>query len=311
MTDFTSKEIWEVLSLAKKLKNRLQESGKNSPVLENKTLVSIFAKPSLRTRLSFEIGMHQLGGHVVSFDGHEVGLDTRESTADVGKVISRMADVLMVRTCDHQILEELSQCASIPVINGLSDVEHPCQILADLLTIWEIKGKLAGLTIGYIGDAENNVTNSLYLGAALLGMNFNYAAPKGYYINEEIFKKGIQLAKKSGAKIVETNDPKAAVKDVDVVITDTWVSMGDKVKKRLEDLRPYQVNESLMKLAKKNAIFMHCLPAQRGNEVTSDVIDGPQSVVFQEAENRLHVQKALLIYLCLMLYTLKTCRIKL
>lgn len=292
ITDLSAKEIWQVLKLAKKLKHSHLGSCKK------KTMVMLFEKPSLRTKLSFDIAFNQLGGHVLYFGPQEVGLGQRESVSDVAKVISSMADLIVARVFSHQALEELAQNSRVPVINALSDLEHPCQALADFLTIWEVKGKLEGLTLAYVGDGENNVPHSLALGCALLGVSFNCAAPKGYWMNQEIVKKAKKLSNLSGAKILETEDPKEAVKNADVVYTDTWISMGDtNEKKRIKIFKPYQVNKQLMQYAKKDAIFMHDMPAYRGNEVAAEVIDGPQSVVFQEAENRLHVQKALMLWL--------------
>lgn len=257
----------------------------------------IFEKPSLRTRLSFETGMTQLGGHAIYLAPTDIGMGKRESISDTAKVVSSMADMIMARTFSQKTIEELAKYSKVPVINGLADLEHPCQILADLMTIWEAKGKLSGLIMGYVGDCENNVTHSLCLAAAILGINFKAAAPKGFWMNKDILKKAKKISK--DIQIMETDNPYEAVQNVDVVVTDTWVSMGDEEEKtkRLQFFKPYQVNEELISQAKKDAIFLHCLPAYRGNEVTGEVIDGSQSVVFQEAENRLHVQKALLIYL--------------
>ncbi|MDP3758743.1 MAG: ornithine carbamoyltransferase [Candidatus Daviesbacteria bacterium] len=292
ITDLSAKEIWQVLKLAKKIKH----SHLNS--LKRKTMVMLFEKPSLRTKLSFDIAFNQLGGHTLYFGPQEVGLGQRESVSDVAKVISSMADLIVARVFSHQQLTELANSSTVPVINALSNLEHPCQALADFLTIWEMKGKLEGLTLAYVGDGDNNVPHSLSLGCTLLGINFNCAAPKGYWMNQEIVKKAKKLGNLSGAKILETADPKEAIRNADVVYTDTWVSMGDTdKKKRIKVFKPYQVNKQLMQYAKKDAIFMHCLPAYRGKEVAAEVIDGPQSVVFQEAENRLHVQKALMIFL--------------
>lgn len=266
ITDLSAEEIWQVLKLAKKLKQK--KSLKN---FQGKTMVMLFEKPSLRTKLSFDIGFSQLGGHVVYFGPGEVGLGKRESVADVAKVVSRMADLIVARVYSHKALEEFAQNSKVPVINALSDLEHPCQALADFLTIWEIKRKIKKLTLVFVGDGENNVARSLALGCKLLGINYKCASPKNGLL-------------------------KKAVNNADVVYTDTWVSMGDTdEEERMKLFKSYQVNSALMKLAKKDAIFMHCLPAHRGNEVTADVIDGPQSVVFQEAENRLHVQKALMV----------------
>jgi ornithine carbamoyltransferase len=297
--DLSAKEIWQLFVLAKKLKKELKEKGENTPLLKNKTLAMVFEKPSLRTRVSFETAMTQLGGHALYLAPADIGMGKRESISDVARVISSMADIIMARTFKHETIIELAKNSKVPVINGLSDLEHPCQILADYMTVWEKKGKLEGLTIGYVGDGENNVTHSLCLGAAILGMDFKYGSPKGYWMSEKVVGKAKKLVKKTDVKILATDNPKKAVENVDVVVTDTWVSMGDEAEKkqRMKIFKPYQVNQKLISLAKKEAIFMHCLPAYRGNEVASKVIDGKQSVVFQEAENRLHVQKALLLYL--------------
>lgn len=311
ITDLSAKEIWQVLLMAKKLKNlSLHPKGVTSNYFTGKRMVMLFEKPSLRTKLSFDIGFSQLGGHTLYFGPNEAGLGKRESVSDVSKVISSMADLIVARVFFHKDLAELAQNSKVPVVNALSDLEHPCQALADFLTILEVKGRLEGLTLAYVGDGENNVPHSLALGCALLGVNFQYASPKSYWMKEEVVQKAKQIAKKTGANILETEDPKEAVKNADVVYTDTWVSMGDgEVKNRLKVFKPYQVNENLMKLAKKDAIFMHDLPAYRGNEVTSEVIDGPQSVVFQQAENRLHAQKGLLVWL-LQRIEAKTCSFK-
>lgn len=299
ITDLSAKEILHIFDLAKKLKKELKSKGKNKEILANRTLGMIFEKPSLRTRVSFEAGMTQLGGHAIYLAPSDIGMGKRESIHDTATVLSSMVDIIMVRTFSHSTVVELAKHSKVPVINGLSDLEHPCQILADYLTILEVKGTLKGLTVTFVGDGENNVTHSLCLGASLLGMNFKCASPKGYWMNKEIVSKAKKIALKTKSKIVQTNDPKEAVQNTDVVYTDTWISMGDEKgkEKRLKIFKPYQVNAQLMKLAKKDALFMHDLPAYRGNEVTGEVIDGPQSVVFREAENRLHVQKALLVYL--------------
>lgn len=291
ITDLSAKEIWQVFKLAKKLKH----TSRND--LKGKTMVMLFEKPSLRTKLSFDIAFNQLGGHILYFGPKEVGLGQRESVSDVAKVTSSMADLIVARVFSHQALEDLAQNSRVPVINALSDLEHPCQALADFLTIWEIKGKLPGLTLAYVGDGENNVPHSLALGCVLLGINFRCGSPKGFWMNQEIVKKAKEIARNK-TEIFETDDPKEVVSGADVVVTDTWISMGDTDKEsRLKIFKKYQVNELLMNHAKKDAIFLHCLPAYRGNEVTAEVIDGPQSVVFQEAENRLHVQKALMLWL--------------
>lgn len=306
ITDLKATEIWQVLRWAKRLKNQVHSgnvlrkpfrerksldvpgSGSQMTMLKNKTLAMIFEKPSLRTRLSFEAGMTQLGGHAIYLGPADIGLGSRESVADVAKVTSSMVDLIMARTFNHQSVMELARYSSVPVINGLSDLEHPCQILADAMTMWEVFGTLKELKVAYVGDCENNVTHSLALVCNILGMEFVAAGPKGYHMDKKVVGQAIQVI-----------DPKDAVRDADVVVTDTWVSMGDESekKKRLKIFKSYQVTMKLMALAKKTAIFLHCLPAYRGNEVAAEVIDGPQSRVFQEAENRLHVQKALMVWL--------------
>ncbi|MGH7203776.1 MAG: ornithine carbamoyltransferase [Candidatus Levyibacteriota bacterium] len=299
ITDLTAKEIETLLKKAIVLKKKTKAGKAPKDILRDKTMVMIFEKPSLRTRLSFEIAMTHFGGHAIYLGPSDIGLGKREATSDIAIVTSSMADIIMARTFSHAVVEELAQYSSVPVINALTDMEHPCQILADFQTILEVKKKLKGLTIAFVGDAENNVTHTMALGAAMLGINFRVGAPKGYTMDKTMAKRAYELAAKTEAKIVETNDPKEAVKGADVVVADTWVSMGDEKEKeaRLKLFKPYQVTKDLMKLAKKDAMFMHCLPAYRGNEVTPEVIDGPQSYVFQEAENRLHAQKALMLYL--------------
>lgn len=299
ITDISAEEIWQVLGMARKLKMELNNQGTNGKVLKNKTLVMIFEKPSLRTRLSFEIGMTQLGGRAIYLAPSDIGLGTREPACDIAKVISSMGDIIMARTFSHDTIKTLAKYSAVPVINGLSDLEHPCQILADLLTILEEKGKFKGLKLAYLGDADNNVTHSLALASGLLGIDFIAASPSGYWMKQGIAKLAQKLAKKSGGFISQTDNPKDAVLDADIVYTDTWMSMGDEAEKeqRLAVFQSYKVTKILMKFAKTDVIFMHDLPAYRGNEVQAEVIDGKQSVVFQQAENRLHVQKALMIYL--------------
>ena len=299
IADLSAKQIQTVLDLGQKMKHELKDKEVNQSLLAKKTLVMIFEKPSLRTRLSFEIGMTQLGGHAIYLAPSDIGLGVREEISDVAKVTASMTDIIMARVFKHETVKKLAKYSSIPVINALSDLEHPCQILADVLTILEVKKNLAGLKIAFIGDGENNVTHSLALACGMLGIHFTVASPKGYEMNKDIAQKAKKLAGQTNVSIIETNDPEKAVRDADVVYTDTWVSMGDEKEKekRIKVFSPYQVTDKLMKLAKKDAIFMHDLPAYRGNEVTKEVIDGLQSVVFQQAENRLHAQKALLVYL--------------
>jgi len=280
INDLTSAEIKKIFDLAISLKKNPQ---KYSKVLKDKTLAMIFEKPSLRTRVSFEAGMTQLGGHAIYLGPNDIQMGVRETPSDIARNLERMADIIMARVFEHQKLIDLSKDTKVPVINGLSDLEHPCQAMADILTVLEKKKKLKGLKVAFIGDGDNNVTRSLFYLCGKLGIDFICAAPLGY---------GLKMGK-------ETTDPKEAIKNADVVIADTWVSMGDEKEKktRLKIFPPYQINKKLMKLARPDAIFMHCLPAYRGYEVTNEVIDGPQSVVFDEAENRLHVQKAIMLFL--------------
>jgi len=293
INDITPNELQELLDSAIDLKTR----GWIAP-LKQKTMALVFEKPSLRTRVSFEVAMRQLGGQTIYLSPEEVGLGKRESIPDVARVLSRFVDVIVLRTFAQQNLEVLSEYSSVPVINALSDFEHPCQALADLLTIYEHKGKLKWLTVAYIGDG-NNVANSLILACAMTGVNFNIASPQGYTIDKAVLKKAQTYAKTSGAKIVCTEDPRIAAKDVDVIYTDTWTSMGQEAetKVRRKVFAGYQINEELMALTKKNAIIMHCLPAHHGEEVSVGLLDSPQSVVFDQAENRMHAQKALLAWI--------------
>lgn len=286
--ELSSKEFLGLIEHSIKLKKELKK-GSNKPILKNKTLTMIFQKPSTRTRVSFETGMYQLGGYAINLSSNDMQLSRGETIEDTAKTLSRYTNCIMARVYDHKLLESLSQHASVPVINGLSDSFHPCQILADFMTIKEKKGKLKGLKIAWIGDG-NNVCNSMIYGAALSGVTMSIATPKGF----EPDKKVVKDSSKS-TKIELTTDPLVATKNADVVVTDTYSSIHNNDPKRIKKFLPkYQVNSKLMKTAKKNAIFLHCLPAKREQEVASSVIDGSQSVVWDEAENRLHSQKALL-----------------
>jgi ornithine carbamoyltransferase len=258
-----------------------------------------FEKSSTRTRLSFEIGMSQLGGHAVNFDRDSSQLSRGESLRDTAEVVSRYADLLMARVFAHETLEELSTHSSIPVINGLSDDEHPCQSMADLFTVREHKHRLEGVRIAYVGDGDNNVTHSLMLGGTLLGADVVVAAPSELQPQPRFLEMSQKNAQVSGGSISLTCDPEEAVRDADVVYTDVWVSMGreSERQKRLEQLSTYQVDQQLLNVAKSDVIFMHCLPAHIGEEVTAEVAYGPNSVIFDQAENRLHVQKALMVFL--------------
>ncbi|MBI2848461.1 MAG: ornithine carbamoyltransferase [Chloroflexi bacterium] len=275
------------------------KAGSNRPsALEGKTLALVFEKPSLRTRVSFEVAMRQLGGQAIYLSPAEVGLGQREPAADVARVLCRYVDAIAARTFSHSALEIMASYSSVPVINALSDLEHPCQALADLLTICEKKGEPVNLTIAYIGDG-NNVANSLLLVAALAGANFRIASPPGYSIKDEILNLARQYAQESEAEIVCTEEPRIAVTGADVVYTDVWTSMGQETEaqKRRQIFADYQVSTELLSLASQDAILMHPLPAHRGEEVTDDALESLQSAVFDQAENRLHVQKALLLHM--------------
>jgi ornithine carbamoyltransferase len=266
-----------------------------SSLLSEKVLVLMFEHPSTRTRVSFDVGMRQLGGHCLYLSPEEVGIGKRESVPDVALVLSRYANAIAARTFSHQTIKTLAEYADVPVINALSDLEHPCQALADLLTIYEKKGELEGLTLAFIGDG-NNVAHSLLLSAALTGMNFRMASPAGYSVKEEILRTAQAYAAESGTEIFCTEDPRQAAAGADILYTDVWASMGQEAEaeKRRQIFAPYQVNEKLLSLGKKDAILMHDLPAHHGEEVSENIIYCPQSVVFDQAENRLHAQKALL-----------------
>lgn len=291
LSEISKKEFNQLIDYSIKLKKELKK-GQNKPLLKNKTLTMIFQKPSTRTRVSFEIGMHQLGGAAINLSSNDMQLSRGESVEDTAKTLSRYTDCIMARVYDHDLLEKLAEYSSIPIINGLSDSFHPCQILADFMTIKEKKKKLQGLKLAWIGDG-NNVCNSMIYGCSLAEMKMSIATPKGFEPNRSVVNEG-----KKSIEIELTTDPEKAVKNADIIVTDTFSSIHNTDPKRTKKFLPkYQVNSKLMKLAKKNAIFLHCLPAKRGSEVTSSVIDGPQSVVWDEAENRLHTQKALLVFL--------------
>lgn len=294
IADMTVEEFEKILSLTEKLKKQLK-TGVANRTLEGKTLGMIFAKSSTRTRVSFEVGISQLGGMGLFLSSADIQLGRGESIYDTANVLSRYLNGIMIRTFKQSDVEDLAKYGSIPVINGLTDEHHPCQALADLFTIYEHKGSLKGKKLAYIGDG-NNVAHSLAEACAKAGMHFAIAAPKGYMCNQEIMENAAAQAKLTGGSILQTEDPVEAIKDADAVYTDTWVSMGQESEKaeRVKIFMPYQVNEKLFANAKEDAIFMHCLPAYRGYEVTEGVIDGKNSVIFDEAENRLHAQKAVM-----------------
>lgn len=288
LAELTPNEFLGLIDSSIQLKKELKK-GICKSLLKNKTLTMIFQKPSTRTRVSFEIGMFQLGGHAINLSSNDMQLSRGESVEDTAKTLSGYSDCIMARVYDHKLLETLSEHANIPVINGLSDSFHPCQILADFMTIKEKKKKFKGLKIAWIGDG-NNVCNSMIYGAALAGIDMSIATPKGFEPENYVVKESQKLT-----NIELTTDPLLATKNADVIVTDTYSSIHNQDPKRIKKFLPkYQVNSKLMNIAQKNAIFLHCLPAKRGQEVTSSVIDGPQSVVWDEAENRLHTQKALL-----------------
>lgn len=297
LNDLTISDIESIFQLSARLKKELK-SGITHHLLKGKTLGMIFSKSSTRTRVSFEVGMYQLGGHALFLSSNDIQLGRGESIFDTAQVLSRFIDGIMIRTFKHSDVEELAEYGSIPVINGLTDSEHPCQILSDLFTVYEEKGNLKGLKLAYIGDG-NNIANSLLHGCTKVGMDISIASPKGYQCDERIVNEAIEIAKNTGSKVVLTEDPEEAIINADVVYTDTWVSMGQESEKeeRLKIFMPYQVNSSLFAKAKDDAVFLHCLPAYRGLEVTSEIIDGPHSRIFDEAENRLHVQKAIMALL--------------
>ena len=286
-------DVKYILDLASKIKAGEVE---DKP-LKGKTLAMIFQKSSTRTRVSFDVGMYQLGGRAIFLSSNDLQMGRGEPISDTAKVLSRFVDGIMIRAIKHSDVEELAEYSDVPVINGLTDLEHPCQALADMLTIKEHLGDWEGKKICFVGDG-NNVSNSLLLIAPLLGMDMSLACPKGYEPDENILKTAEEYAEENGTEITITDDIGVALENVDAVFTDVWVSMGDEAEKakREHDFAPFQVNKDLMSLANDGAIFMHCLPAIRGQEVTSEVIDGPQSVIYDEAENRMHAQKAVLYY---------------
>jgi ornithine carbamoyltransferase len=286
-------DVKYILDLASKIKAGEVE---DKP-LEGKTLAMIFQKSSTRTRVSFDVGMYQLGGRAIFLSSNDLQMGRGEPISDTAKVLSRFVDGIMIRAIKHSDVEELAKYSDVPVINGLTDLEHPCQALADMLTIKEHLGDWEGKKICFVGDG-NNVSNSLLLIAPLLGMDMSLACPKGYEPNEKIVETAQEYAEENNTEIIITDDIGVALENVDAVFTDVWVSMGDEAEKakREIDFAPFQVNSDLMSLANDEAIFLHCLPAVRGQEVSAEVIDGPQSVVFDEAENRMHAQKAVLYY---------------
>ena len=300
LTELSTGDLKSILELSSRLKKG-RATGLGSSALKRKTVALIFEKPSTRTRVSFQVAISELGGDAISLSSNELQLGRGETVEDTARVLSRYVHCIMARVYKHGDLERLATAASVPVINGLSDLHHPVQILADLLTLQERKGKVRGLKVAWVGDGDN-VCNSWALGAALSGIEFVAATPKGFEPPREIIEQASRMARGTGATVKVVTDPAEAVSGADCVITDTFVSMGleEEKQRRIKAFLPkYQVNQALMSKAKKGAIFQHCLPAHRGDEVTDEVMDGPQSIIFDEAENRMHTEKALLCFLML------------
>lgn len=294
LTDFTPEELQGLIDFAIELK-RKQKAGEAFQPLKGKTLGMIFEKSSTRTRISFEVGIYQLGGMGLFLTRNDLQIGRGEPISDTAQVMSRYLDGIMIRTFAHSVVTDLARYATIPVINGLTDLSHPCQALADYQTIYEKKGRLQGLKLAYIGDG-NNMAHSLMMGAAKFGMHVAVASPEGYMPDKEITRLSIEQAKLTGGSVLVCNAPKEAIADADAVYTDVWASMGFEAEQKERELAfaNYQVNEELVKYAKKDYLFLHCLPAHRGEEVSEGVIDGANSVVFDQAENRLHAQKAIM-----------------
>ncbi|MFH1939694.1 MAG: ornithine carbamoyltransferase [bacterium] len=298
INDLSREEVTQILEIAEIIKLR-HYSHEEQPLLKGKVLGMIFQKPSLRTRVSFEIGMIQLGGQAIYLGPGDIKLGEREATKDIARVLSRYVSGIMARTFSHEIILELAKHSSVPVINGLSNLLHPCQVLGDLLTIKEKKGRLSNLKLVYIGDGGNNVAHSLLFGSVKVGMDIVLAVPPGYEPKEEIVNLANEDAKKIGSRIEIIQDPKEAIDGADIIYTDVWTSMGFEKESeiRKDVFKPYQINQDLVNKAKDDVIILHCLPAHRGEEITDEVIDGPHSVVIDQAENRLHVQKGILALL--------------
>ncbi|MBM7644553.1 ornithine carbamoyltransferase [Scopulibacillus daqui] len=298
LADFTQNDIFFLLNQALEMK-KLQKKGIPHPYLRGKVLGMIFEKPSTRTRVSFEVGMMQLGGQAIFLSSNDIQLGRGETIGDTAKVLSRYVDGIMIRTFAHDSIEQFAEHAEVPVINGLTDLHHPTQVLADLLTVYEHKGTLSGLKMCYIGDGNNNMCHSLLEGAASVGMDISVASPAGYEPNLQIFENAKRIGQSTGSQVAYTSSPEKAIEQTDIIVTDVWTSMGQEAEteERLQVFAPYQVNKELCSYAKDDFLFLHCLPAHRGEEVTPEIIDGSHSVVFDEAENRMHAQKAILKHL--------------
>lgn len=294
LVDFTKEELQYLIDLAIELK-RMQKAGETHHILKGKTLGMIFEKSSTRTRVSFEVGMYQLGGQGLFLSSNDLQIGRGETIWDTAQTLSRYLDGIMIRTFAHRKVVELARGATVPVINGLTDLSHPCQALADFQTIYEKRGKLEGLKIAYIGDG-NNMVHSLMMGSAKLGMHMSIATPVGYEPDADLVEQTMANAAETGSRIVVCHDPKEAIADADIIYTDVWASMGQEAEQKEREIAfaNYQVNDELVKYAKKDFQFMHCLPAHRGEEVSESIIDGEQSIIFDQAENRLHAQKAIM-----------------
>ncbi len=294
LSHLTREDLEQILKTSELLKYQLLR-GEPHPLLKGKTLAMIFEKPSTRTRVSFEVGTWQLGGYALYLSAGDLQLGRGETIADTAQVLSRYVDGIMARVFAHQTIVDLVKYSRVPVINGLSDFTHPCQGLADLFTVYEKKGRLSGLKLAYVGDG-NNVAHSLLYGCSKVGMNITLACPKGYEPDPNVVSEAKEEGKRIGCRVNVTSDPREAVRQADVVYTDVWASMGKEKEReqRIKIFKPYQINEKLVKVAKKDYLFMHCLPAHRGEEVTDDVADSKNSVIFDQAENRLHTQKAVM-----------------
>ena len=300
LDDFSTEEIREVFLMTDRLKiDHLGRVPGQRSILDGRSLAMIFEKPSTRTRISFEVGIGHLGGFALYLSPKDLQIGRGETIADTARVISRYCDGIMARVFKHETVAEMAKYSSVPVINGLSDLEHPCQVLTDFYTVQEKLGTIEGLTMSYVGDGGNNMAHSLLIGAAKLGCNIKIVTPEGYDPNAEILQRAKDLAEKNGCSAEVERDPVAGVSSAHIVYTDVWTSMGqeDEKEARLKAFKPFQLNEELMKHAPAKSIVMHCLPAHRGEEITDEVVDGPKSVVFDQAENRMHVQKAVMALL--------------
>ncbi len=298
MFDVDATAIWKIFKITDSLIQK-RKAGEDYAPLKGKSVALIFQKPSTRTKVSFEVGIWQLGGNPIYLAPEEVGFGTRESIPDIARVLSRYISAIVARTFSHEDIEILSKFATVPVISGLSDMFHPCQILADIYTIWKRNGSIVDVNLVYIGDGSNNVSHSLIVGCAIMGMNISIATPPDYPPNQSILKKARDIALKTGSKIEIFNEPSQAALGADVLYTDVWTSMGQEkeVEERRKKFEGYQINKTLIGLAKKDCLIMHCLPAHRGEEISNEAIEGPGSIVFEQAENRLHVQKGILVFL--------------